>query len=84
MLSLVSDVANKNAVVADDDARPITNAVVVNKNAPVGNKNAVIAVIDDVPAAINYVTTPYNNLMSAVRHESAGWSVEPSNVNGIN
>jgi len=50
----------------------------------VTNKNAVIAVIDDVPAAINYVTTPYNNLMSAVRHESAGWSVKPSNVNGIN
>ena len=68
-----------NAVIADNNAL-IPNAAVANKNAPASN---VVTKVDAVPAVINYVTSPYNNLMSAARHESAGWSVEPSNVNGI-
>jgi hypothetical protein len=45
--------------------------------------NGIVANINTVPAAPNHATSPYDNIMSASRRESTGWSVEPSNVTGI-
>jgi hypothetical protein len=72
----------KRPVIADKYT-PIADATITN--AHIGVEHAVIAAVGAVPAAHNNVTTtPYTNLMSASRRESAGLSVEPSNVNGIN
>jgi hypothetical protein len=64
----------------------ISNAPIIDANAHIGDEHAVIADVDAVPAADNNLTTtPYNKIiMPAARRESAGRSVEPSNVNGIN
>ena len=45
--------------------------------------NGNIANINNVPAAPNHATSPYDYIMSASQRESTGWSVEPSNVTGI-
>ena len=39
--------------------------------------------INTVPVAPNHATSPYDYIMSASQRESTGWSVEPSNVTGI-
>jgi hypothetical protein len=77
-----------NAVIASDvitdEYAPIADATITDAHIGVVD-HAVIAAVGALPAAHNNcTTTPYNNLMSASRRESAGRSFEPSNVNGIN
>jgi hypothetical protein len=81
-VTVVADAVDASDVIADKYT-PITDATITD--AHIGVEHAVIAAVGAVPAAHNnFTTTPYNNLMSASRRESADWSVEPSNVNGNN
>ena len=81
-VTVVADAVDASDVIADKYT-PIAYATITD--AHIGVEHAVIADVGAVPATHNnFTTTPYNNLMSASRRESAGWSVEPSNVNGIN
>jgi hypothetical protein len=74
-----SDVTDNNAAVADE------NTANANENAKIADfsdENTFVPNVDSV--SVKNATTPYDNIMSAARCESAGWSVEPSNVCGIN
>ena len=81
-VTVVANADDASNVIADKYT-PIADATITD--AHIGVEHGVIAAVGAVPAAHNNVTTtPHTNLMSASRRESAGWSVEPSNVNGIN
>jgi hypothetical protein len=81
-VTVVADAVDASNVIADKYT-PIADATITD--AHIGVDHADIAAVGAVTAVHNnFTTTPYNNLMSASRRESAGWSVEPSNVNGIN
>jgi hypothetical protein len=80
--AVVADAVDASDVITDEYA-PIADATLIDAHIDV--EHAVIAAVGALPAANNNcTTTPYNNLMSASRRESAGRSVEPSSVNGIN
>ena len=82
-VAVVADAVIASDVITDEYA-PIADATITDAHIGVVD-HAVIAAVGALPAAHNNcTTTPYNNLMSASRRESAGRSVEPSNVNGIN
>jgi len=81
-VTVVTDAVDASDVIADEYT-PIADATITD--AHIGVEHAVTAAVGAVPATHNnFTTTPYNNLMSASWRESAGRSVEPSNVNGIN
>ena len=82
-VTVVTNAVDASGVIADEYTPIAEDATITD--AHIGVEHAVIAAVGAVPAAHNnFTTTPYNNLMSASRRESAGWSVEPSNVNGVN
>jgi hypothetical protein len=63
-------IVNASDVIADKYS-PITDATIAD--AHIGVEHAVIAAVGALPVANNNcTTTPYNNLMSASRRESAG------------
>jgi len=82
-VTVVADAVDAGDVIADEYTPIAEDATITD--AHIGVEHAVIAAVGAVPAAHNnFTTTPYNNLMSASWRESAGRSVEPSNMNGIN